>query len=156
MRLLYRFLFLCPLVFIASCSAPEDISRLEPTPDTTFGLYQPGSLVKTRLDAVTVGGKLFEEKGGIKWTESPSAVLTKEISYADAVKLIGVGDGQYDLWPQETRVWLVVFKGRWLLIPLDPTQTNPAPLNYEGCVFSLFTARDGELISMGDSICPAN
>ncbi len=90
------------------------------------------------------------------WTEYPSAVLTKEMSYADAVKWIGVGDGEYDLWPQETRVWFVVFKGRWLVTPLDPTQTNPTPLNYEGCIFSVFTARDGELISLGDSVCPAN
>jgi hypothetical protein len=156
MRFLYGFLLLCPLVFIAGCTTPEGISRPEPTPDTAPGSYQPGYLVKTKFDAISVGGTLFEEKGGIKWTESPNAVLAEEMSYADAVQWIGVSDGSYDLWPQETRVWLVVFKGQWLLIPLDPTQANPAPIHYEGCVFSLFTARDGELISMGDFVCPTN
>ncbi len=154
MRLLYGFLFSCLLVFITGCTVPEGSSRLEPAVDTTAGLYQPRSLVETKFDAITVAGKLFEEKGRLKWTESPNAVLTEEMSYADAVKWIGVGEGEYDLWPQETRVWFVVFKGRWLLAPLDSTQTNPVPLPYEGCIFSLFTARDGELISMGDSACP--
>ena len=32
----------------------------------------------------------------------------------------------------------------------------PQPLNYEGCVFSLFTAVKGEWMAGGDFVCPAN
>jgi hypothetical protein len=66
------------------------------------------------------------------------------MSYVDAQQRIGVGEGQYNLWSRETRVWLVVFKGQW------------TPVSYEGCLFLLFTAREGELMSMGDAICPTN
>jgi hypothetical protein len=78
------------------------------------------------------------------------------MSYADAQKRLGVGEGQYDRWPPETKVWLVIFKGRWLLAPLDPNQASPTPVEYEGCGFTLFTARDGEWMAMGDAVCPAN
>jgi hypothetical protein len=47
------------------------------------------------------------------------------MSYAEAVKKIGVGEGQYDLWPAEMRVWLVIFQGRWLLTPMGPSQPPP-------------------------------
>ncbi len=156
MRFLSRLLLSSLLILAAGCSAPKDISYLAPTPDATLGSYPPGSPVETRTDAITLASKLFEEKGGIKWIESPRTILTEEMSYAEAQKWIGVGDAHYELWSPETQVWLVVFKGQWQLIPLDPTQAAPPSLGYEGCVFSLFTVRDGELISMGDSACPIN
>lgn len=156
MRFLSRLLHSSLLILVAGCSAPKDTSHLAPTPDVTLGTYQPGSPVETRTDAITVASKLFEDKGGIKWIESPQTIFTEEMSYAQAEERIGVGETQYDLWAPETKVWLVAFKGQWQLIPLDPTQADPRPLSYEGCVFSLFTARDGELISMGDYACPIN
>ncbi len=124
-------------------------------PEATLGLDSSGSPVETRLAAIAVGRKLLEAKGGVKWIESPRTVLAEEMSYAEANRRIGLGDAQYDLWPQETRVWFVIFQGRWQLIPLDPTQAAPLPVTYEGCVLSLFTATDASLISMGDSVCPA-
>jgi hypothetical protein len=106
-------------------------------------------------DAVTVASNLFVEKGGIQWIEPPQTVFTEEMSYADAEERLGVGEGEYDRWPPETRGWLVIFKGRWLLTPLDPNQVSPTPIEYEGCAFTLFTARDGEWMAMGDAVCPA-
>jgi hypothetical protein len=156
MRFLYRLLFSALLVFLAGCSAPESISGFTSTPQTTPEFHQPGSLVQTSSDAIAVGGKLFEEQGGFQWTRGPEPVFTEELSYEGAVALMGIGDGEYNLWPPETRVWLVVFEGQWLLAPLDPNQSNPAPLPYEGCLVSVFTAADGELISMGDATCPPN
>jgi hypothetical protein len=29
-------------------------------------------------------------------------------------------------------------------------------VEYEGCGFTLFTAKDGEWMAMGDAVCPAN
>jgi hypothetical protein len=99
---------------------------------------------------------LFEEKGGAQWIEPPQPVFVEEMSYAEAVERLGVGDGEYTLWTPETKVWLVVFKGQWEVVPLDPNQANPAPIRYEGCGFTVFTARAGEWISMGDATCPNN
>src|SRR6185369_7240635 len=138
MRFLPKFLLSIMFLLTASCSATKDVSFLTPTPAATPTLDQPSDLVVTELDTITVGGKLFEEKGGIQWIDAPTTVLAKEMLYSEAVKLLGEGVAQYDLWPRETKVWLVVFKGQWQLIPLDPNQANPQPLNYEGCVFSLF------------------
>jgi hypothetical protein len=156
MRFLPKFLLSILFLLAASCSATKDVSYLTPTPPTIPTLDQPSDLVATELDAITLGGKLFEEKGGIQWIDAPTTVLAKEMPYAEAVKLLGEGVAQYDLWPQETQVWLVVFKGQYQLIPLDPNQANPQPLNYEGCVFSLFTADEGEWMAGGDFVCPAN
>ena len=156
MRFLPKFLLSILFLLTASCSATKDVSYLTPTPAATPTLDQPSDLVVTELDAITVGGKLFEEKGGIQWIDAPTTVLAKEMLYTEAVKLLGEGVAQYDLWPPETKVWLVAFKGQWQLIPLDPNQANPQPLNYEGCVFSLFTAVKGEWMAGGDFVCPAN
>ena len=156
MRFLPKFLLSILFLLTASCSATKDVSFLTPTPAATPTLDQASDLVVTELDAITVGGKLFEEKGGIQWIDAPTIVLAKEMLYSEAVKLLGEGVAQYDLWPRETKVWLVVFKGQWQLIPLDPNQANPQPLNYEGCVFSLFTAVKGEWLAGGDFVCPAS
>ena len=156
MRFLPKFLLSILFLLTASCSATKDVSFLTPTPAATPTLDQPSDLVVTELDAITVGGKLFEEKGGIQWIDAPTTVLAKEMLYSEAVKLLGEGVAQYDLWPRETKVWLVAFKGQWQLIPLDPNQANPQPLNYEGCVFSLFTAAKGEWMAGGDFVCPSN
>jgi hypothetical protein len=156
MRFLPKFLLSTLLLLTASCSAATDISDLTPTPVAISTLDQPSDLVVTELDAITLGGKLFEEKGGIQWIDAPITILAKEMLYTEAVNLIGEQVAQYDLWSGDTKVWLVVFKGRYELTPLDPNQANPQPLQYEGCVFSLFTARNGEWMAGGDFVCPAN
>lgn len=154
MRFSTKYLLSLLLIITTGCSAAEGVYDLTPTPAAAPG--QPGDLVVTEHDAINFGSKLMEEKGGIQWIDAPTPVLVKEMSYVEAVNLIGEQIAQNDLWPGDTRVWLVVFKGRWQLIPLDPNQANPQPLTYEGCGFSLFTARNGELIAMGDFVCPAN
>jgi hypothetical protein len=137
MGYLTRLFLLSLFILAAGCSAPKAASDSTPAPAATPLPYQPGSPVGTTADAVTVAGKLFIEKGGIQWIEPPQAVFTEEMSYADAQQRLGVGKGEYDRWPAETRVWLVIFKGRWLLAPLDPNQASPTPVEYEGCGFTL-------------------
>ena len=156
MRFLHTLLLSILLVLAAGCSATADVSDLTSLPAATHTLDQPGALVVTELDAITLGGTLFEEKGGIQWLDAPTTVLVKEMSYTEAVELLGEQVAEYELWSADTKVWLVVFKGRWQLVPLDPNQANPQPLNYEGCVFSLFTAMQGEWMAGGDFVCPAN
>jgi hypothetical protein len=152
MRSLTRLFLLSLFLLAAGCSAPKNAS--DSAPEAVSSPYQPGSPVETTADAVTVANKLFIEKGGVQWIEPPQTVFSEEMSYADAQERLGVGEGQYDRWPAETRVWLVIFKGRWLLTPLDPNQVSPTPIEYEGCGFTLFTAKDGEWMAMGDAVCP--
>lgn len=93
--------------------------------------------------------------GGIQWSAPPVFEFVQEMSYEDAQRMIGVGEPEYDRWLPETRVWLVVVSGSCLVTPLDPNQANPEPLPYEGCLFSLFAAQDGEIIALGDAVCSA-
>ena len=159
MRFLY--IILLSLVLMAGCSTPEGTLYLKPTPTATAtatataSLSQPGLPVGTKSAAIATGIKLLEERGGVKWIEPPDAIFVEEMSYVDANRLIGLDEAQNDLWHPETRVWLVIFKGRWQLIPLDPAQAAPQPVTYDGCGQVLFTASGGELISMGDAVCPA-
>lgn len=85
----------------------------------------------------------------------PAVEFVQEMSYEDAQRMISVGEPDYDYGPPETRVWLVVVSGSYLVAPLDPNQANPEPLSYEGCLFSLFAAQNGELIALGDAVCSA-
>ena len=67
---------------------------------------------------------------------------------------IGLGDGEYETRPRETMVWLMIFEGRWELTPLGSPSATNRPAIYEGCLFTVFAARDGGFISLGDSTCP--
>ena len=156
MRISHRLLLSILLLLTAGCSATKDVSYLTPMLDATPAPEQPSDLVATELDAITLGSKLLEGNGSFQWIDTPSTIFAKEMIYTEAVQLIGEGIAEYELWPGETKVWVVVFKGQWQLTPLDPNQENPQPVNYEGCVYALFTARNGELIATGDAICPAN
>ena len=156
MRFLPKFFLSILFLLTASCSTTKDVSTLTATQAANPAPVQPGDLVATEPEAITFGGKLFEEKGGIQWIDAPTTILAKEMLYTEAVKLIGEQVAEYDLWSGNTKVWLVVFKGRYELMPLDPNQANPQPLQYEGCVFSLFTAMNGEWMAGGDFVCPAN
>lgn len=147
MRPITRLFLFSLFLLAAGCSAPTPALTASPSS------YQPGSPVVTTADAITVAGKQFVEMGGLQWIEPPQPVFTEEMSYADAQERIGVGEGEYNRWPRETRVWLVIFKGRWLLTPMGPGP-SPTPIEYEGCVLTLFTARDGEWMAMGDAVCP--
>jgi len=154
MRFLYRLLLSSVLILVVGFSACKDTSPVTPIPESTLSVDRSGSLVETRLASESVGTQLLEAQEGFTWIESPQAVLAEEMSYAEANKQIGLNTPQYDLWPAETRVWLVIFKGRWELVPLDPTQVEALPVAYEGCLLILFTAKDASMISVGDSVCP--
>jgi hypothetical protein len=110
--------------------------------------------VQTRADAEGAGKRALQGPG-FEWIGSPRLALAEEMSYAEAVKKIGVGEGQYDLWPAEMRVWLVIFQGRWPLTPMGPSQPPPQPIAYEGCLMTVLAASDGSRISAGDAACPA-
>ncbi|MFN8411717.1 MAG: hypothetical protein U0Z26_04965 [Anaerolineales bacterium] len=144
MKFLYQ-LFLVSILFVtAGCSVSQNTSTVDSS----------GPLVKTNFDAVKVGNQILTGKGGIIWKEAPKVVMVQEMSYEEANGWIGLGFAEYDRWPAETRVWLVVFNGRWQLLSMGSPQNPPQLFSYEGCIFSLFTANDGEIMQIGDAVCP--
>ena len=150
---LYKLLFLGSLIVITGCSSLQDTSYIKPTPEATLG---SNPTAEAKGDAVNAGVKLLETQAGTIWLDPPKAEFAEEMSYEEASKRIGMGDGQYDVWPKETRVWFTIFSGRWQLLTIGPAQTNPQPTTYKGCLFLVFTVSDTTLISQGDSVCPAN
>ncbi len=156
-----RFLGVRALAFVLvllGCAGPQVIRRLEPAASPTVAAataaqYPPGGPVVTRDDAIAVAlqSRAIE---GFQWTEPPRAALVEEMSYAEARAMIGRGDdeGTYRTVGRETRVWFVIFQGKWILEPMGPT--GAAPIAYEGCLLTVLTSRDGTILAMGDSLCP--
>ena len=153
MQLLYSLLLSIMLALAAGCSAPRALAPSAPVPEATSGPFHLGSAVTTKAQAVTVGNLLLQNPL-FKWIGSPRPVLVEEMTYADAVKAVGVGEPNYDRWPADTMVWLVIFQGQWQLTPLDPNNPSPAPVTYEGCLLSMLAAQDGSMVSLGDAVCP--
>ena len=157
MRSLYVILLLSVLVFAAGCSTPQSTSYNAPVTVATPILYVSGApMVDTKFAAEAAGIRILETTGGANWLTVPSPLFAEEMSFEEANQMIGLGDGDYSTWPRETRVWFVIVNGRWQLFPLDPTQSNPQPVTYEGCLFVVFSARSADTIAMGDSVCPVN
>ena len=83
-------------------------------------------------------------------------MVVEQLSYAEArqqIPMLGEADGA--LGTQDTPLWLVVFQGRWRLLPYGQTDGAPAPEIYQGCGLVLFTAREGAFVAAGDTACPA-
>ncbi len=157
MRFLNVFLLSSVLVLAAGCSTPEAISYNAPMPVATPVLYVSGApMVDTKFAAEAAGIRILETTGGANWLTVPRPLFAEEMSFEEANQMIGLGDGDYSTWPRETRVWFVIVNGRYQGTPLDPTQSNPQPVTYEGCLFVVFSARSADTIAMGDSVCPIN
>jgi hypothetical protein len=146
-------LILVASLLAAGCARPVEPPRSASTNPPPAAAYELGGPVVNPQQAELAGRQLFERPGQ-SWLGHPKLVLAEEMEYQQAVRRIGVGEGQYDLWPEHTRVWLTVFQGRWQLMPMLPPGTLAAPNTFEGCVLVVFAAADGGFISMGDAVCP--
>jgi hypothetical protein len=140
----------------AGCSAPDLATVAASSPEPAAAVYLLGSPVESPAEAAAAGSQILETAGGVTWIEGPRTVLAESMSYEEAVARVGIGGGEYDRWSPQTPVWLVIFQGSWDLVPLDPSQTSPPPVRYEGCVLTVFTAADGTMMSMGDAVCPTS
>ena len=146
MRFLYSFLLACMLVLAVGCSAPAE----KATPVTN----PPVSMVAARTDAVNIALHILDTEG-TRWLEPPRAALVEQMSYAHAHELIPMlSDPRDTNQNPETQLWLVIFQGRWRLLPYGQTQGEPTPTVYEGCGFVLIAAATGDLVAMGDTLCP--
>jgi hypothetical protein len=143
------------LLLAAGCMRAEATAPVASAGAVSGSAGAGAKAVRTRADA-EIAGKNSLQAPGFEWIGSPRLALAEEMSYAEAVKKIGVGDGQYDVWRPETRVWLVIFQGSWLLTPMGPSQPPPAPIRYEGCLMTVLAAGDASRIAAGDAVCPAH
>ena len=108
----------------------------------------------TKLDAVAAALQGFDTPD-FAWTEGPRTAFVEQMTYEQAlVRLWGVQppDDQFITYPRQTRVWMVIFQGRWTLVPMGPP--GAAPLPYEGCLFRMLSAADGAVMAAGDAVCP--
>ncbi|HET6846515.1 MAG TPA: hypothetical protein VFH29_06745, partial [Anaerolineales bacterium] len=116
----------CNLILAGGLLLMAGCSRVEGTPPVVPAVAGGGSVgngaaaLRTAAEAEAAGKRALEAPG-FQWIDAPRLALAEEISYAEAVKKVGVGEGQYDVWPAEASVWLVIFKGRWLLTPMGPS-----------------------------------
>ncbi len=89
------------------------------------------------------------------WREGPTPAFVQQMTYAEARQVMPVlSEEGEQIWGAQTSVWLVIFKGRWQLLPYGQTQGPPAPTVYDGCLLVLFRASDGSPIANGDTVCP--
>ena len=139
------------LLLLTACARGNASTPIAPLPPVPAE-YRVGAPVTNALEAELAGRQLFERPGQA-WVGVPRLVLAEGLAYDQAAARIGLGDGQYDVWPAETRVWLTVFQGQWTVMPMMPPGTAAARISYEGCVALVFTAAEGSFISMGDARC---
>jgi hypothetical protein len=119
---------------------------------TPFGAYLPGTAVESSAEAVAAAAQQLAAPG-FGWIGVPTPVLTELMTYAEARQRIGLGDGEDATRPAETQVWLVIFQGRWSVLPIGVP--DAAPVEYEGCLHAVLAAGDGTIIANGDAVCPA-
>ncbi len=157
MRFRYALMLSVVLALGTACGGIQVASFIQPTATPTAAPlvrpYQPGTPMLSQADAMAAAERDLDEQG-FKWTQPPRAVLVQEMSYEEAKALIGHGDADadYQFTPRETRVWFVIYQGKWTLEPMGPPGAPPNA--YEGCLLRVFMARDGSVLAAGDSLCP--
>ena len=152
MRFVQSGLLFSALILTAGCSAVPTNPASGPSPQETPATNAPGYAVATNAEAVNVGLRMVEATD-TRWLEPPKALVIQQMSLAEAHKAIPLLSEGGPL-PPETRVWLLVYQGRWQLGATGQTEGAPSPAIYEGCGFLLFTARDPAPIAGGDAACP--
>ncbi len=162
MRYLSTLVLTLALTFAAGCSAASRVPQpASPgiaapplTSPPTFVAYQPGEPVTNKDLALAAALKIMEDPS-FTWTQAPTPMLVEQLTYEQAYAKLGFGEpgpDQFITTPRETPVWFVIVFGKWTLQPMGPP--GAAPVAYEGCLLTILTARDGSVLSRGDSRCP--
>ncbi len=154
MRSQYSLLFLCIVILTAGCSAYSTTTPVVPPPQATVDT-SPMAPVPAGLNPVETARRLLDAAYPPVWLDGPTPALVQQMTFADARKVMPVlSEEAEQVWGRQTSVWLVIFKGRWQLLPYGQTQGPPAPTIYDGCLLVLFRASDGSPIANGDTVCP--
>ncbi len=143
------------LLAVVGCMATQIATPTAPVPQISNPGAVPESGVLTRLQAADAGRQWMLTREGTRWLDGPRTVLVEEMTYEQAgMRIPPLSKGEEALRPPEMLVWLVIVQGRWEGMPGGPPGATLTPNVYDGCLFVLFTARDGSLIATGDTQCP--
>lgn len=157
MRFLYSLVLSGFLILAGACSpSRRAVPPVEPgqTSTATANDSSLSNFIPPSGPAAT-GKRLLEGDGQMHFLDSPIPYTVQQMSYGDAHQYIPMLSTDYPpdspLTPQ-TPVYLVAFRGRWESTPGGPP--GAAPVEYQGCIFVLFTVNDSKLIAAGDTTCP--
>jgi hypothetical protein len=124
---------------LSSIARTEDNTYLTPIPDSTRAAYREKRPINNRFDAVLEATQdIYFSR--MRFTQgAPTVMFTEEMTLAEAKKLIPKDPGEIyssEDRPDDTKVWLVVFKGSWQIAPpgggLLPLET--------GCIYAILDA----------------
>ncbi len=136
------------VVFSAGCSSENEIAYLTPLPEATITAYQLAYPIRTNLDAAIAARRNIDTTR-ISPVGSPKAISVEHMTLAEAAARIP------QLYtrdhPADAKVWLVIFQGKWELLPPEAAAPLPA---YDGCVGSLFFGDEPGFMVTGDMACP--
>ncbi len=157
MRFLYPLFCLCIIILAAGCSASGIAASFVPPPQPTADESSPVAPVAAALNPVETARQLLDAAYPPVWLDGPTPALVQQMTFTEARQVMpALSEEAEQVWGRQTSVWLVIFKGRWQLLPYGQTQGPPAPAIYDGCLLVLFRASDGSLIANGDTACPGH
>jgi hypothetical protein len=132
----------------------EDNTYLTPIPQTTLNAFKWEGPIENKLKAVIAARKTLGETR-LQFTVDPKVLSVEELNLAEARKrLTRPGDYIYEDRPGNTKVWLVIFSGEYLIVPPDPLHTfTPGPPG-PGCAYAMIDAQESWRSSAGTIDCP--
>jgi hypothetical protein len=141
------------LLILQGC-ASVDNEYLTPASAETLSAHTPSTPIETKLEAV-IAARLMIRDGRRVESETPQVVYVGKSSLNEAMNILYNTAGvEYEKGPNEDKVWLVIFRGTWLIFgPPSPDGMSESTLR-AGCAHALFTAAERRLISSGGSQCP--
>ncbi len=147
-----------PLLFVfayalAGCAASGEVATPTSLPQPLAAPVDVAPVQAVSADAAAIGKRLLEAEG-FTWVGAPEPVLVQQMTYAEAAQKIPPMQAEAPhnpLWP-DGRVWLVILRGQWDLVPMGPP--GAPPNRYQGCIMVLFTAADNKVVAGGDTLCP--
>ena len=140
---------------VTGAQATEDTTYLTPIPETTLAAYRPGSPIESKLQAV-IAARASLGTTRLRYAETPEVAWAEEMKLEDAHKRVAQpGVSTYEDRPGDTKVWLVVFEGEWLVIPPAPLHTVTPPPPSHGCAYVILDVTDSGHSEIGTMECPS-
>lgn len=140
-------LVIATFVIVSSLmSKAEDNIYLTPIPESTWSAYRRDAPINSKYDAVIVATQQIHSWRLVFTQGEPKVVYAEKMNVEDVRDLLRI---QYEE-PGNTKVWLVIFKGQWQVLPpmvdeLEPVET--------GCINVIVPVNDSNsYMGAGDCI----
>jgi len=134
----------------------ENATYLSPIPEVTLLAYREGQSIENKLQAVVAANAALRTTR-IHYDEQPKAIQVELMKLKDAHNLVryqGTSDYAFEDRPDNTRVWLVLFKRNFVIIPPDPENTyTPVSPTY-GCLYVILDNNNPGRTEVSGLGCP--